>query len=169
MLVAETLDFVSINFWHILMAMANLLILTAIVKKFLFKPVMRILKQREEEVSKIYTDADEAKAQAEKDRDFYADKMKHVEQDADKMMKAATARANERSDEIIAKAREEAEHRLEKADADIALKRKKAVDDMRDDISQMVIDLAQQVVEKEITPKDHENLIDDAISKLGDE
>ena len=48
MLAAKTLDFVSINFWHILMAMANLLIITAIVKKFLFKPVMRILKQRED-------------------------------------------------------------------------------------------------------------------------
>ncbi len=169
MLVAETLDFVSINFWHILMSMANLLILTAIVKKFLFKPVTKILKQREEEVNRIYADADEAKEQAEQDRDFYAEQMKHVQQDADKMMKAATARANERSDEIIAKAREEAEQRLEKADADIALKRKKAVDDMRDDISHMVIDLAQQVVEKEITPQDHENLIEEAITKLGDE
>ena len=169
MLVAETLDFVSINFWHIVMAMANLLILTALVKKFLFQLVMNILKKREEEVNRIYADADEAKEQAAKDRDFYAEQMKRVEQDADKMMKAATARANERSDEIIAKAREEAEHRLEKADADIALKRKKAVDDMRDDISHMVIDLAQQVVEKEITPQDHESLIEDAITKLGDE
>ena len=169
MLVAEALDFVTIDFWHILMAMANLLILTALVKKFLFKPVTKILKQREEEVNRIYADADEAKEQAEKDRNLYAEQMKHVEQDADKMMKAATVRANERSDEIIAKAREEAEHRLEKADADIALKRKKAVDDMRDDISHMVIDLAQQVVEKEITPADHEGLIEDAITKLGEE
>lgn len=169
MLVAEALDFVTIDFWHILMAMANLLILTALVKKFLFKPVTDILKKREEEVHRIYSDADAAKEKAEQDRDFYAEQIKHVEQDADKMMKAATARANERSDEIIAKAREEAEHRLEKADADIALKRKKAVDDMRDDISHMVIDLAQQVVEKEITPEDHESLIEDAITKLGDE
>lgn len=169
MIVAETLDFVSINFWHILMAMANLLILAALVKKFLFKPVTDILQKRQDEVDRIYSEADAAKNQAEQDRDFYADKMKHVQQDADSMMKAATTRANERSDEIISKAQQEAEHRLEKAEADIALKRKKAVDDMRDDISTMVIDLAQQVLEKEITPEDHASLIDDAITKLGDE
>lgn len=169
MIVAENLEFVSINFWHILMAMANLLILAALVKKFLFKPVTDILQKRQDEVDQIYSEADEAKSKAEQDRDLYAEKMKHVQQDADSLMKAATARANERSDEIISKAQQEAEHRLEKAEADIALKRKKAVDDMRDDISTMVIDLAQQVLEKEITPEDHESLIDDAITKLGDE
>ena len=53
MLLAGTLEFISLNVWHIVMAIGNLLILMLILKKFLFKPVQKILKQREEEVAKI--------------------------------------------------------------------------------------------------------------------
>ena len=146
------LDFISIDFWHILIAMMNLIILAFILKKFLFKPVNDILRKRQEEVDKIYTDADQALKKAE----------------ADNLITAASVRAGERSDEIINNARQEAVHMISRAEDDIALKRKKAVDGMKDDISDMVIDLAGKVVDKEIDQEIHENLIEEAIENLGE-
>ncbi len=162
------LDFISIDFWHILIAMMNLIILAFILKKFLFKPVNDILRKRQEEVDKIYTDADQALKKAEADRAFYEDKMKNAEKEADNLIKAASVRAGERSDEIINNARQEAVHMISRAEDDIALKRKKAVDGMKDDISDMVIDLAGKVVDKEIDQEIHENLIEEAIENLGE-
>ena len=72
---AGTLEFISLNVWHIVMAIGNLLILMLILKKFLFKPVQKILKQREEEVAKIYSDADDALAKANEDKNTYEQKM----------------------------------------------------------------------------------------------
>ena len=66
-------------------------------------------------------------------------------------------------------AKSEAQRRLENADADIELAKRKAAAQMKNSVSDMVIDLAEQVVEKEIDAAAHAKLIDEAISGLGDD
>ncbi len=150
------------------MAIGNLLILMLILKKFLFKPVQKILKQREEEVAKIYSDADDALAKANEDKNTYEQKMMGAKQEADNLIKTATERAKQESSEIVAAARSEAERRLKNADEDIELAKRKAADEMKNSISEMVIGIAEQVVEKEIDTDAHSALIDEAIDGLGD-
>ena len=167
-IMAGTLDFLSVNVWHILMAIGNLLILVLILKKFLFKPVQNIIKQREEEIGKTYSDADKALNEAKAKKELYLKKLDDAKQEADDLIKTASDRAKAESAEIISDARQEAERRRRSADEDIELARKKAAAEMRDSISDMVITLAEQVVEKEIDPKAHASLIDDAIESIGE-
>ncbi len=167
-IMAGTLDFLSINVWHILMAIGNLLILVLILKKFLFKPVQNILKKREEEIGKTYSDADKALSEAEAEKELYLKKLSDAKSEADSMIKTASDRAKAESAEIISNAKAEAERRRKNADEDIELAKKKAAEEMRDSISDMVISLAEQVVEKELDPKAHASLIDDAIESLGE-
>ena len=167
-IMAGTLDFLSVNVWHILMAIGNLLILVLILKKFLFKPVQNIIKQREEEIGKTYSDADKALNEAKAKKELYLKKLDDAKQEADDLIKTASDRAKAESAEIISDARQEAERRRRSADEDIELARKKAAAEMRDSISDMVIALAEQVVEKEIDPKAHASLIDDAIESIGE-
>lgn len=149
---AGTLDFLSINVWHILMAIGNLLILVLILKKFLFKPVQNIIRQREEEVEKVYSDADKALSDANAEKELYKKKLDDAKAEADSLIKTASDRAKAESSEIISGAKAEAERKLRVADEDIELAKKKAADEMRDSISEMVISLAEKVVEKEIDP-----------------
>lgn len=167
-IMAGTLEFLSIDFWHILMAMGNLLILVLILKKFLFKPVQKILKQREDEVNKVYSDADSALNQANAERELYHQKLSEAKSEADNLIKSANERAKAESAEIISGAKAEAERRRRNADEDIELAKKKAAEEMRDSISDMVITLAEQVVEKEIDPNAHASLINEAIESLGE-
>lgn len=164
----ETLEFLSVNFWHTFMAIGNLLILFLIVKKFLFKPVNDILNKRAEEVDKIYTEAEDTRTKAKVNKDIYDEKLKNAKAETDSMIKNATERAKRQGDEIISEAAVEAENRKRKAEADILLSKKKAVDEMKDNITDMVIDLAQQVVVKEINADIHETLINTAIEELGE-
>lgn len=164
----ETLEFLSVNFWHTFMAIGNLLILFLIVKKFLFKPVNDILNKRAEEVDKIYTEAEDTRTKAKVNKDIYDEKLKNAKAETDSMIKNATERAKHQGDEIISEAAIEAENRKRKAEADILLSKKKAVDEMKDNITDMVIDLAQQVVVKEINADVHETLINTAIEELGE-
>ena len=53
-------SFVYINWWNILVTMCNTLITFAIIKKFLFKPVRKMLAAREEEVQAMYGNAEKA-------------------------------------------------------------------------------------------------------------
>ncbi len=165
---AGTLDFLSVNVWHILMAIGNLLILVLILKKFLFKPVQNIIRQREEEVEKVYSDADKALSDANAEKELYRKKLDDAKAEADSLIKTASDRAKAESSEIISGAKAEAERKLKIADEDIELAKKKAADEMRDSISEMVISLAEKVVEKEIDPSAHASLIDEAIDSLGE-
>lgn len=167
-IMAGTLEFLSIDFWHILMAIGNLLILVLILKKFLFKPVQKILKEREDEVSKVYSDADDALNKANADKELYHQKLSEAKDEADNLIKSANERAKAESQEIISGAKAEAERRRRNADEDIELAKKKAAEEMRDSISDMVITLAEQVVEKEIDPNAHASLINEAIESLGE-
>ena len=165
---AGTLDFLSVNVWHILMAIGNLLILVLILKKFLFKPVQNIIRQREEEVEKVYSDADKALSDANAEKELYRKKLDDAKAEADSLIKTASDRAKAESSEIISGAKAEAERKLKIADEDIELAKKKAADEMRDSISEMVFSLAEKVVEKEIDPSAHASLIDEAIDSLGE-
>ena len=84
---AEYLELISLNIWHIIATIANLLILTLILKKFLFKPVQNVLAQRKKEVETLYTGAEEAKAQAESDKKLYSEKLRGAKEEADSIIK----------------------------------------------------------------------------------
>lgn len=164
----ESLEFLSINLWQTFAAIGNLIILYFIVKRFLFKPVNNILDKRAEEVDKIYNDAEVTLTEAQTDKEIYETKLKNAKNETDTMIKNATERAKARGEEIIQDATSEAENRKRKAESDISLSKKKAMDEMKNNITDMVIELAQQVVEKELDPRSHEKLIDSAIDQLGD-
>lgn len=51
------------------------LITFAIIKKFLFKPVRKMLAQREEEVKTIYSAAEQAQTEAEQKRTEYTERL----------------------------------------------------------------------------------------------
>ena len=68
-------EFVSIAPWTIILTWVNLIILVLIMKKLLFKPVMNILAQREEEVKTMYTKAEDAQKSAQKLESEYTQKL----------------------------------------------------------------------------------------------
>ena len=59
------MEFVSIDTWTLIFTWVNLLILFLIMKKLLFKPVMNMLHQREQEVGAMYEKAESAQKNAE--------------------------------------------------------------------------------------------------------
>ena len=73
--------------------------------------------------------------------------------------------------EEAASAREKAEQAqamLAKAEADIAQQRKKAVNEVKDELGGIAVDIASKVVEREVRPEDHAKLIDEFIQNVGD-
>lgn len=163
---AEYLELISLNIWHIIATIANLLILTLILKKFLFKPVQKILAERRSQVDDLYSDAEEAKAQAESDKKKYSEKLKGAQDEADSIIKTATARADKLGDEIITDAKRKAADTVMKAEADIEREKKKAMNELKNEISAISVQIAENVVSREIKDEDHKELIDSFIDKL---
>ena len=162
----EYLELISLNIWHIVATIGNLLILTWILKKFLWKPVTNMLEKRKNEVDEIYQKAEDAKRVAEQDRLEYRAKLDGAKEEADEIVRAATVRADKLSESIIDDAKSRAEDTLRRAEAEIELEKKRAMNELKDEISSISMQIAENVVGREMNEDDHRELIDSFIDEL---
>ena len=164
----EFQSFIGVDFWNALFALLNFLAVFFVGKKFLWGPVMKIITDRQKEIDDMYTSAGEAQEQANAMRDEYQQKLSAAQQTSERLVKEATLRGQAKEEEIIQKANEEASAILSKAAADIAMEKKKAINDAKDEIAGLSLAIAGKVVERELTSADQQKLIDSFIDGLGD-
>lgn len=160
--------FLTIDPVTMIATLINTLILFLVLKHFLFKPVNKILDERKQNVEETYRQADEKLSEAARLESEYTEKLANAKEESAEIVKNATKRAQTRSDEIIAEAKKEASSLMVKANADIEKEKKRAVNQIKDEISDIALAVAEKVVEKEIDSKDHERLIESFISELGE-
>ena len=161
-------SFVGINPWTALFTFCNMMITFAVLKKFLFKPVKKMIDDRQAEIDIMYADADAAKQKAAELEQEYQQHLQSIRDERDTLLREATARAQKREEEIVGEARAEAAALRAAAEADIAQERKKAVNDLKNEIGGIAVDIAGKVVEREINETDHKALIDEFIRNVGD-
>lgn len=161
-------SFVGIDPWTALFTFCNMMITFAVLKKFLFKPVKKMIDDRQAEIDIMYADADAAKQKAAELEQEYQQHLQSIRDERDTLLREATARAQKREEEIVGEARAEAATLRAAAEADIAQERKKAVNDLKNEIGGIAVDIAGKVVEREINETDHKALIDEFIRNVGD-
>ncbi len=162
----QNLDVISVNIWAILASLANLLILTLIVKRFLFKPVKKIVDARRAAIDGDYAQAAAAREEAEESRRNYEAAMAAAKQTAAQVIADATRTAEHRSGEIVAEARQRATEIRRQAESDAVLERKKAEDEMKHEIADVSARLTGKLLEREINEEDHRKLIDSFLNDL---
>ena len=162
----ENLELISLNVWHIVASIANLLILTLIVRKFLFRPVQKMLAERKAQVDALYSDAEKAQTDANAAKTEYETKLEGARREAADIVQSAVVRADRMSEKIISEANDRAAEKMRTAEAEIAQEKKKALNEVKNEISDMSVDIAKQVVGREIRKEDHQRLIDSFIDTL---
>ena len=153
--------------WTFVAQILNLLIQAWLFKKFLFKPVKEIIAKRQTEIDGLYTDAESAKVEAETAQAETAAILAQAEGQAEHLLADAKRSAQDAGDKIVADARKQAVALKEKAQEDIALEKKRAVNEIKNELSGIAVDLAAKVAEKEIDAGQHETLISEYIDRIG--
>ncbi len=161
-------NFIGVNFWTALFVLLNTLAVFFVAKKKLFEPVMKLIRDRQQEIDDMYTKAGEAKEQAKALRAEYEDKLSAATETSERLVKEAVARGQAREEEIIRQANAEASAILNKASADIAQEKKKAINEAKDEISDIAMAVASKVVGRELNGADQTDLVDSFIDELGD-
>lgn len=164
----QALPIISVNIWHILISLANLLILFFIVKKFLYKPVKETLDKRQAEIDGQYAAAAAAQADAEQNRAAWEKQMETANATAENTIREAAETATRRADRIVADAREQADGILRRAEASAALERRNAEASMREEIVVVSTQIAEKLLEREVSADDHRELIDSFLDRIGD-
>jgi len=162
----EVQQFISIAPWTVIFQILNLLLLMVLFKKYLFKPVMEILEKRQAEIEGHYQEAQQAETDAKAMKADY--EMAGARQEADRVIKTATESANAMSASIVEDARTQADQLKRRAQTEIDLERRRAFDEVKGELSGIALDIASQVIEREVNEKDHEAFIDEFIKNVGE-
>lgn len=160
--------FIGVNFWTALFILLNTLTIFFVAKKFLFGPVMKIIRDRQQEIDDMYLKAGQAKEQANELRTQYEEKLSTAVQTSEQLVKDAVARGQSREEEIIRQANSQADAIRAKASADIAQEKKKAVNEAKNEISQLAMAIAGKVVGRSLNENDQAQLVDSFIAELGE-
>ena len=162
----QFLDVISVNVWAILASLANLLLLTWIIKRFLFKPVKKMMDARRAAIDEDYAQAKAAREEAEESRLNYEAAMAAAKQTGAQSIADANRTAESRSNEIVAQARDKASEIRRQAEQDALLERKKAEAEMKHEIANVSAQLTGKLLQREINEEDHRDLIDSFLNEL---
>jgi len=162
-------SFVGVNFWTALFTLLNFLALFFVLKHFLVGPVIKMIQARQKEIDDMYNAAGNAEQQAKLMEAEYKEKLTTASETGERIVKEAVARGQAREEEILRQANAEASAIMDKAAADIALEKKKAINDAKDEISGIAIAIAEKVVARELNEADQAKLVDSFISELGEQ
>jgi len=150
-----------------LFQLINTLILFLILRKLLFKPVSNFMKKREDDIKSEIEEAEKMEADAHALREAYELKLVQADEEGKEIIKNHTKRAEDRASEIIKEAETEAVLIAERAKKEIERDRVKAVNELKNQVAELTIMAASNVVGKELKEADHKDLIDGFISEVG--
>ena len=159
---------ITLDGWTFLAQICNLMIQLLIFKKFLLNPVKKVIAERKAKADSQIADAAKLRTEAEAMKAEYEQNLQNARTEANQIVAAAQKTAAARSEELLGEARAQAAALKQKAEADIAQERKKAVNEVKDEIGGMAMEIASKVVEREIKETDHQDLIDEFIKNVGE-
>lgn len=151
-----------------LLMAVNVFLLFTLLSYLLFNPVRKMLKDRrdkiiEEKETTARDMEDAARLKAE-----YDAKLANVEKEAAEIMASARKKALKNEAMIVNEAREEAARIVEHANAQIELDRKRALDDMKQEMITIASMMAGKVVSSSITPEVQAGLVEETLKEMGD-
>lgn len=127
----------GINWFTVVAQIINFLILVWLLKRFLYKPVLQAIAERENRIAAQLRDAEAKKAEAEQEKEDFAQKNLAFDQQREAAMKKALADVSAEKQHLLAQAREE-----------LATTRTKLEESLREEQQHISRELRQKTVDE---------------------
>ena len=164
----QTLDVISVNIWQILISLINLVLLFLILKKFLYKPVKKMLEKRKAELDSQYESAKKAEEEGESYKKEWEATLQTADEKASEILANATENAKRHGERLIMEAEEKADGIIRVAKSEAELEKRKATEEVKREIVEVSGAIAEKMLEREINQQDHHALIESFIEKIGE-
>ena len=146
----------------------NFAIMAGILIFFAAKPVKNALKGRTESIAKNLEEAQKAREEAEAKFAEYDEKLNKAEAEIEQIAADLKKEGELERDKIIAAAKEQAEKIKQEAEKSAAFEIARARTELQKEAARLAIDLAEELLKKNMTDKDQSNMVDDYMKKVGE-
>ena len=144
----------------------NIFILFFALSYLLFNPARDFLEKRRKKIAEELDQAAQNQKSAAEMKAEYEAKLKAVDKEAEAILEEARRKAKRREAEIIDEAKAEAARIVERAGKEIELERKKALDEMKQEVVSIASLMAGKVVAASIDTKVQDALIDETLKEM---
>ena len=146
----------------------SMLVLFKLLSYLLFNPVRDLLEKRKQRVADDQETAKRERQVATAFKEEYDQKLKEVDKEAEAILTEARKRAKQNEAKIVAEAKEEAARIIARANAEIELEKKRALNDMKQEMITIASMMAEKVVAASIDTNVQESLIDETLKEMGE-
>lgn len=154
----------GLDLQQVLLHIANMAILFFIVWKLLYKPISKFMKKRSDEIQKQIDEAARKQTEAEQLKAKYDEMVKNAQALAAQLIDKSKAAADEQARQIVQDAQANASDLIIRSRKDVQLLKTKAKDEMRSEITDMAIQIAQKILRREVQPEDNREIINSFFS-----
>lgn len=139
-----------------------------IMSYFLFNPVRKLLQDRQEKIRQDIASAAQDKEDSAKVKAEYEKRLKDVDKEAETILSEARQKALKNEAKIIADAKEEAAHIIARAGEEADLEKKRAADEMKQEMISIASVMAGKVVAANIDTTIQNELVEETLKEMGD-
>lgn len=156
---------ISINLTLVL-TMLNFIILIILMRIILFKPLLKFLDERAQTIAKSLKQAEENRLKAEALDVERETVLREARLKATEIADKTLVSASNEGQEIIKNAHKQANSIIDATKLELESEAIKVKQELRKDVASMVVDLSSKVLEREISEKDHEEIIKKSFNAL---
>jgi F-type H+-transporting ATPase subunit b len=150
----------------LLVQIINFFILFGLLRWKLFRPLMKILEERQEKIKSDLDKADQAREEAMSLKKDYENKLKESFKEAQGIVNEATQKGEKVKSELMEKGKEEVMKMKQEGKNQINLEKEKAIGELRKDVSGLAVDIASRLIKKNIDEASNRELINEFIGEL---
>jgi F-type H+-transporting ATPase subunit b len=154
--------------WTFVFQIANTLILFLLLKHFLFKPVTEHLRNRQESIENSLQEAEDKNLEADQMKTLYSGKISVIKQEGNEIINEMKKVAEKEAKQIIKSAVEDARKFKEKTEKELEREKEKTIQLLKDEVSEIALQVATKVIEKDLSGEDHKRLVQEFIVEVGD-
>ena len=158
---------IDIN-WTLLAQIFNFLLLLAVVSLFAYKPVIRIMEERQQKIADNLENAENTKVEAQKLKAEYERQLAQARAESQAIIDKAGKAAADAYEQMMAKAREDQESLFKAAKEQIEREKVNALLEVRGEVVSLSMLLASKVVEKKLDAEADKKLINDFLNEITD-
>jgi F-type H+-transporting ATPase subunit b len=161
------MEMLGLNIWEFLAAIVNFLLLLWILKKFLYKPIIKTLDDRKTSIKEALDAADAARREVAATEQNLRAEIAHTRAEADAIVANAKMRAEAIHDEIVASAESAAKNIAEATAAQIELEKSQAIRDLKDEIADLVVLTTEKLLSEGLSETQEKAIVDKYIKEVG--
>lgn len=156
----------EINFVEILLYIANIIILFLFLRWLLYKPIAKFLQNRANEIQKQVDEAAQKYSDAEQLKAKYDEMMENAQDLATELINKGKTVADEQARQIVTEAEGDAAEIRQRTEKHIESQKQQAVLEMRQEVTRMAIQIAEKVLQREVSYEDNKNVINEFFEKV---